>query len=34
MSYKLGVKTLGLWEQTVCEIRSEIKAQESTVSDI
>lgn len=29
MSYKLGAKTLGLWEQTVCEIRGEIKAQES-----
>lgn len=29
MIYKIGTKTLGLWEQTVCEIRSEIKAQES-----
>ena len=29
MSYKIGTKTLGLWKQTVCEIRGEIKAQES-----
>lgn len=29
MSYKLEAKTLGLWEQTVCEIRGEIKAQDN-----
>lgn len=31
MVYKIGTKTLGLWEQTICEIRHEIKAQESPV---
>lgn len=27
--FKLPKDILGLWEQTVCEIRSEIKAQET-----
>lgn len=27
--FKLSKDILGLWEQTVCEIRSEIKAQET-----
>lgn len=27
--FKLSEDILGLWEQTVCEIRSEIKAQET-----
>lgn len=29
MSYTLGKQTLSLWEQAVCEIRGEIKAQDS-----